>query len=279
MRSPDWQSAVTGSGLNIPMRAEQKDPHAAAWQCAEFRFYEELNDFLPAAQRKRAFEWRFRGTPSVKDTIEAIGVPHTEVDLVLVDGRSVDFAAKLHGGERVAVYPVFERLDISPLIRLRPAPLRMTRFVVDVHLGTLARHLRLLGYDTAWRSDLTDEAIIALSRHQGRIILTRDKGILKDGRVTHGYWLRATERLAQLEEVVRALQLGPDFEAFTRCLECNGLLRDVPRQSVAANVPLQVFLVYRDFARCEDCGRIYWSGSHRERLDAVVTRARAAAGR
>ncbi|HUH00015.1 MAG TPA: twitching motility protein PilT, partial [Gammaproteobacteria bacterium] len=108
---------------------------------SEFRFYEELNDFLPEARRRRTFEWRFRGTPSVKDTIEAIGVPHTEVDLVLVDGRSVGFEVRLRGGERVAVYPVFERLDISPLVRLRPEPLRVTRFVADVHLGTLARHL------------------------------------------------------------------------------------------------------------------------------------------
>ncbi|HUF82235.1 MAG TPA: DUF5615 family PIN-like protein, partial [Burkholderiales bacterium] len=97
--------------------------------------------------------------------------------------------------------------DISPLVRLRPEPLRVTRFVADVHLGTLARHLRLLGFDTVWRNDLEDDAIIALARDERRIILTRDKGILKDGRVTHGYWLRATEPLAQVEEVVRVLQL------------------------------------------------------------------------
>jgi uncharacterized protein len=259
------------------MPRARDDPHAAPSQRAEFRFYAELNDFLPPARRHCAFEWRFRGTPSVKDTIEAIGVPHTEIDLVLVDGRSVSFGEKLTGGERVAVYPVFERLDISPVIRLRPAPLRVTRFVADVHLGTLARHLRLLGFDTAWRNDLEDETIIALSRDEGRIILTRDKGILKDGRVTHGYWLRATEPLAQLEEVVRALQLGGQFEPYTRCLECNGTLEPITRRQAVRAVPLQVFLVYREFSRCEGCGRVYWSGSHRRRLDEVVARARAAA--
>jgi uncharacterized protein len=253
------------------------DPHAARWHSAEFRFYEELNDFLPEARRKQAFAWSFRGTPSVKDTIEAIGVPHTEVDLVLVDGRSVGFDHLLRGGERVAVYPVFERLDISPVVRLRPAPLRETRFIVDVHLGTLARHLRLLGFDTLWRNDLDDESIIALARDERRIILTRDKGILKDGRVTHGYWLRATDPLLQLDEVVRALQLGPGFESYTRCLECNGVLRPVPREEVAREVPLQVFLAFRDFSRCERCGRVYWAGSHRARLDAVIDRARVAA--
>ena len=190
-----------------PESIARDDPHAVPLHRAEFRFYEELNDFLPAARRRRAFEWAFRGTPSVKDTIEAIGVPHTEVDLVIVDGRSVGFGEKLYGGERVAVYPVFEAIDISPLVRLRPAPLRVTRFVADVHLGTLARHLRLLGFDTVWRNDLEDDTIISLATEERRIILTRDKGILKDGRVTHGYWLRATEPLAQVEEVVCALQL------------------------------------------------------------------------
>jgi uncharacterized protein len=253
------------------------DAHAPRFNVAEFRFYEELNDFLPPARRKRASEWRFRGTPSVKDTIEAIGVPHTEIDLVLVDGRSVGFGHRLHGGERVAVYPVFERLDITPLVRLRPRPLRVTRFVVDVHLGTLARHLRLLGFDTLWRNDLDDECIIESARSGPRIILTRDKGILKDGRVTHGYWLRATEPLRQVEEVVRALQLGPDFEIYTRCLECNGMLHGIRRIEAARAVPLQVFLVHRDFSRCEGCGRVYWPGSHRARLDAVIERARAAA--
>lgn len=251
---------------------------SAAEHSAQFRFYEELNDFLPAVRRQRAFEWRFRGTPAVKDTIEAIGVPHTEVDLVLVDGRSVGFGHRLHGGERVAVYPVFERLDIAPLIRLRPKPLRVTRFVADVHLGTLARHLRLLGFDTLWRNDLDDLTIITSAQAERRIILTRDKGILKDGRVTHGYWLRATDPLLQVEEVVRALQLGPEFAAYSRCLECNGLLRSISRAAAARAVPLQVLLVYRDFSRCAGCGRVYWPGSHCERLDGVIARAQAAAG-
>jgi uncharacterized protein len=253
------------------------DPHAAPWHSAQFRFYEELNDFLPEARRKRDFEWRFRGTPSVKDTIEAIGVPHTEIDLVLVDGRSVGFDEKLHGGERVAIYPVFERLDISPVIRLRPEPLRVTRFVVDVHLGTLARHLRLLGLDTLWRNDLDDETIIASALAERRIVLTRDKGILKDGRVTHGYWLRSIDPLAQLEEVVRAFQLGSQLAPYSRCLECNAVLRSISRAAAARAVPLQVWLVYRDFSRCEGCGRVYWGGSHRERLDTVIARARLAA--
>jgi len=260
------------------MAVPPDDPHAKPVREAEFRFYEELNDFLPPARRKCGFVHRFTDTPSVKDTVEALGVPHTEIDVILVDGESVGFGHRLRGGERVAVYPVFERLDVSPLVRLRPAPLRVTRFIADVHLGTLARYLRLLGFDTVWRNDLGDEEIIDRALAERRIILTRDIGILRNGRVTHGYWLRSTDPVAQLEEVVRALQLGPAFEPYTRCLECNGECVPIRRREAARVVPLQVFLVYRDFRRCAGCGRIYWPGSHLRRLDGVIERARAAAG-
>ncbi len=116
--------------------------HKAIVRTSTFRFYEELNDFLPARFRKKSFEYSFTGTPSVKNCIESIGAPHTEVDLILVDGVSVDFETLLEGGEKVSVYPVFETLDISPVIRLHPKPLRESRFVVDVNLGKLAQKLR-----------------------------------------------------------------------------------------------------------------------------------------
>lgn len=250
------------------------DPHGRASHEIEIRFYAELNDFLPPNRRQQALSYAFHGTPSVKDTIEAIGVPHTEVDVILVDGRSVGFDHRLHGSERVAVYPVFERFDISPLTRLRPAPLRVTRFLADVHLGTLARYLRLLGFDTAWERDLTDEVIVDIALDEKRIILTRDKGILKNSRVTHGYWLRHTDPLEQLDEVVRAIDLGRTINPYTRCMECNGELRTVERSAVAHSVPLQVFLVYRDFKQCQRCHRIYWKGSHLRRLDKIIERVR-----
>ena len=256
--------------------ANPEDPHARRLQTAEFRFYAELNDFLPRGRRQRAFGYRFHGTPSVKDTIEAIGVPHTEVDVILVDGHSVGFDYLLMGGERVAVYPVFERYDVSPLTRLRPAPLRKSRFIADVHLGTLARNLRLLGFDTLWERDLDDEAIIGIAHDDERIILTRDTGILKNGRVTHGYWVRSTDPEEQLEEVVAAIDLAGAVRPYTRCMECNGELEQVERQDVARSVPLQVFLVYRDFRRCQRCHRIYWRGSHLKRLDSIVANARRA---
>jgi uncharacterized protein with PIN domain len=245
-------------------------PHARTRRRTEIRFYAELNDFLPPDRRQRSFTHEFTGTPSVKDTIEAIGVPHTEVDVILVDDKSVDFEYLLYGGERVAVYPVFERFDVSPVTRLRPQPLRETRFVADVHLGTLARYLRLLGFDTAWRKDLEDEEIIEISLEEKRIILTRDKGILKHGSVTHGYWLRATDPMEQLEELVSALDLSKRIEPYSRCMECNGMLESISRTEAAKTVPLQVFLVYRDFRRCDGCQRVYWPGSHQKRLDRII---------
>jgi len=250
------------------------DPHARVSHEIEIRFYAELNDFLQPERRQRAFRYTFHGTPSVKDTIEAIGVPHTEVDVILVDDRSVGFKHLLQGGERVAVYPVFERYDVSPIQRLRPAPLRVTRFIADVHLGSLARNLRLLGFDTIWERDLADETIVEIARDEQRIILTRDKGILKNGRVTHGYWLRSTDPLRQLDEVIRAIDLGRDIEPYTRCMECNGELQSAERSAVAHAVPLQVFLIYRDFMQCRRCHRVYWQGSHLRRLDKIIERAR-----
>lgn len=241
---------------------------------SEFRFYEELNDFLPAALRKRSFAHRYAGTPSVKDVIEALGVPHTEIDLILVDGQSVRFDRKLHGGERVAVYPMFERFDIAPLYRLRPKPLREPRFVADVHLGKLARFLRLLGFDTRYRNTLDDAELVRISTRERRILLTRDRGLLKHKALTRGYWIRATAAEQQVREVVAALSLTRNARPFTRCMSCNGALEPVPRSAVADCVPVRVHRSFRKFARCRSCQRVYWRGTHFERLRKLVTRAR-----
>jgi hypothetical protein len=238
--------------------------HPAA--SAEFRFYEELNDFLAPARRRVSFAYSVAGTRSVKDAIEAIGVPHTEVDLILVDGLSVGFERVLRGGERVAVYPVFERLDIAPLQHLRPRPLREPRFVLDTHLGKLARHLRMAGFDCLYRNDYCDNEIINAALAEHRIILTRDLGLLKQRLVTHGYYVRHTEAGEQLREVVRALQLEPALRPFTRCRECNAELRVVPKAEVEARLPQKVRAAYARFQLCPGCGRIYWEGSHYARL-------------
>ena len=237
---------------------------------AEFRFYEELNDFLPEERRKRAFPIEIDRARSVKDAIESAGVPHTEVDLILVDGRSVDFTHLLRGGERVAVYPMFEALDISPVVRLRPLPLRDPRFVADGHLGKLARHLRMAGFDTLWTNHWDDDEIVSIAAVQKRTILTRDKGMLRRREVERGYFVRATESEAQLAEVVRALQLERLLAPFTRCRECNVPLEEVAREAVLDRLPEKVRDAYDRFKRCPGCERIYWEGTHFQRMKGVL---------
>jgi uncharacterized protein with PIN domain len=235
-----------------------------------FRFYAELNDFLPVERRYKDFLRTVRGTPSVKDTIEALGVPHTEVDLILVDGVSVGFERLLVGGERVAVYPAFERLDIGHVTRLRPTPLREPRFVLDVHLGKLARYLRLMGFDTKYRNDYSDHDLVSSSVEERRVILTRDRGVLKHSAVTHGYWLRSTATREQLREVVRALDLRARVRPFTRCLECNGCLCSVDKTAIIDRIPAGIAREYDKFSQCDTCARVYWRGSHYDRLSSLL---------
>ncbi len=235
-------------------------------RAAEFRFYEELNDFLPREQRKRTFSYRFRGTPSVKDAIQALGVPHSAVDLILVDGEPVNFSHRLIGDERVAVYPVFESLDISPIHRLRARPLRRPHFVIDVHLGKCARYLRMLGFDCIYEPDWDDETIIDFALENRRIILTRDRGILKQTRVTHGYWVRSKNPVDQVREVLAALDLNAQIRPLTRCLDCNGVIHQVGKVQIGGEVDPAILSRFDAFWRCRDCGKIYWRGSHHARM-------------
>jgi uncharacterized protein with PIN domain len=237
---------------------------------AEFRFYEELNDLLPAERRKRTFLYDFCGEPAVKDVIEAIGVPHTEVDLILVNGASVGFDYRLQPGDRVAVYPVFESLDIGPVTRLRPRPLREPKFVCDVHLGKLARRLRLLGFDVAYRNNATDPELVETALAQRRIILTQDRGILKLKKVTHGYLVRSPDVRQQVVEVTKRFDLVSRIDPFSRCTQCNGLIRAVDKADVEAALQPRTREYYQEFFRCEACGKIYWMGSHYRRMAADV---------
>jgi len=294
--------------------------HARPQSTCEFRFYEELGDFLAPARRKRSFLHAFDGTPSVKDRIESLGVPHTEVDLILVDGEPVPFSHRLTGGERVAVYPMFERFELGQANRLRPAPLREPRFVLDVHLGRLASYLRLLGFDTLYRNDYEDDELERISRAEHRILLSRDTGLLKRSTVTHGAFVHTTDPRRQLREVLDRFQLDARIRPFSRCARCNGKveavgampdehdpdrqppkerdpppgeperrdpghappsrdpgappqIRDPGRQApekqrrMSHAVPANVLAGHAGaLSRCDDCGQIYWPGSHLMRL-------------
>jgi uncharacterized protein with PIN domain len=235
---------------------------ATAW----FRFYEELNDFILSEQRQRRFDRTFTERASVKDMIEALGVPHTEIDLILVNGRSVDFSYLVQDGDQISVYPVFESFDITPVLRLRPAPLRDPRFVVDVNLGKLARYLRLFGFDAWYRRDYADAELARLASDDKRIVLTRDVDLLKWRIITRGYFVRSTVPCRQISEVLARLDLYRSARPFTRCTRCNGGLIAVSKEQIAARLAPNTHRCFDRFWRCQGCGRIYWRGGHYERM-------------
>lgn len=242
---------------------------------ASIRFYEELNDFLPAKKRKVRFEHRFFGNPSIKDFVESLGVPHPEIDLIMVNGNSVGFNYQINDGDDIAVYPVFESFDISSLQKLRPMPLRQPKFVLDVHLGALARYLRILGMDVLYENHLGDREIIAISIEQKRAILTRDIGILKHSKVTHGYFVRNIDPQKQVSEVLKRFDLIGQIKEFTRCLECNSILKPIAKEAIIDRLPEKVREHYDDYSICTGCNRIYWAGTHyhhlRKKIEEIIS--------
>lgn len=239
---------------------------------AKFRFYAELNDFLGTARRQVSFPYPFNGAPAIKDVIEALGVPHTAVDVILANGISVDFDHRLQPGDQVSVYPVFESLDITPIIRLREEPLRRIAFILDVHLGKLARLLRMLGFDTLYRNDYEDPEIIRTALKERRIILTRDRGILKNSLVTHGYWIRAEDPEDQVREVLERFDLIARIDPFRRCIACNGLIEEVSKEKVLDRLPPKTKTSYDEFHICSGCGKVYWQGSHYRAMKDLIGR-------
>jgi uncharacterized protein with PIN domain len=173
-------------------------------------------------------------------------------------------------GDRVSLYPLFEALDVAPALRLRPRPLRETRFLVDAHLGRLARYLRLLGFDTRFHNDLGDPALVQLARAEHRILLTRDRALLMHRALSHGCYLRAGPTWVQLEYLIRRLDLVGSLNPFTRCMRCNGLLAPVTQAEVVEALPLRVRAGFERFWRCGGCEQVYWQGSHYQRLAARI---------
>ena len=244
----------------------------------QMRVYEELNDFLPPRRRKVRFIHEFQRRASIKDMIEALGVPHTEIDLILVNGQSVDFSHIVQDGDHISVYPLFEAFDIQPLVRVRPHPLRVSRFVLDVHLGKLARYLRLLGFDTLYRNDYDDAELAHLASRERRILLTRDRDLLKRAVVTHGYYVRAVEPRRQVEEVVARLDLYRAIQPLQRCARCNGLLAEVSKQKVWERLPPETRRSIEIYWECGVCSQLYWEGSHMPHIRRFIDSLQARAG-
>ena len=234
------------------------------------RFYAELNDHLPSHLQYHTLEQPLVTPTSAKDFIEGFGVPHTEIDLILINGVSAGFDRLVHPGDRLSVYPVFESFDIAPEVRVRPQPLRDSRFVLDVHLGKLAAYLRMLGFDAWYRSCSPDKELAEISSAERRILLTRDRGLLMRSQVTHGYWLRLSDSRRQVTEIVDRFDLARAIRPFTRCMACNAPLADISKDRVRGLVPPRIAELHDEFRQCPDCGRIYWRGSHYRRMESWI---------
>jgi len=234
------------------------------------RFYEELNDFLPYEKKKKSYKIFVNGSPSVKNVIEREGVPHTEVDLILVNSNSVNFTYHVKNNDYISVYPVFESFDIKNVTKLRETPLRIIKFILDVHLGKLARYLRLLGFDSLYDNGYKDDEIAELSNKDNRIILTRDKGLLQRKNVKRGYWIRSLKIENQIKEVVKRFDLYNKIKPFKRCMICNGNIKEIKKDMLQYKIDKYIFNNYNCFYICLSCNKIFWKGNHYPNLEKII---------
>ena len=206
--------------------------------------------------------------------IESLGVPHTEIDLILANGQPGGFSYLLQDGDNISVYPIFRSIDISTFKLSRDIEGEV-RFVLDAHLGKLAAYLRALGFDSLYQTDCQDEVLARISAEQQRILLTRDRGLLKRSIVTHGYLIRETGSHRQRAEVVRRFNLLSSITPFRRCLHCNSLLRRVPKERIRERLLPETRWLYKEFTLCPGCNRVYWKGSHYEHMKRMIDSIRA----
>jgi uncharacterized protein with PIN domain len=220
---------------------------------ARFRFAEALSAFLQPAHRGRPFAYACARAATLKNAIEALGVPHTEVGAITVNGEAATLQRTVRDGDLVEVEPY--RYEQGSL-----------RFLADAHLGGLARFLRMLGYDTAHDQRWTDAEMRRIAHEEERVVLTRDRDLLKCRDVARGCYVRALKPAAQLAEVTARYQLHERARPFTLCLCCNVPLEGIPKATVSGRVPERVLQLHQDFTHCPGCGRIYWPGTHYQRM-------------
>ncbi len=235
-----------------------------------FRFYEELNDFLPKHRRKTDFEAKFKGKRSIKDMIEALGVPHTEIDLILVNGNSVDFNYILQDEDRVSVYPVFESLNITDVTQLRKIPLRRNKFLADINLGNIVKYMRVLGLDLYYDSLLSTREIIEISKRENRVILTKNRKLLKFKDVSHVIFIRPGTTTEQIRLIIDYLDIKDNIKPFSRCLRCNTLLNNVLKEKILDRIPPKTKEFCDEYVQCKSCDKIYWKGTQFINMKKVV---------
>ena len=226
---------------------------------ASFLFFGELEDLIRAPRTGGAIKCRFRGRQSVKHLIEALHVPHTEVGEIRVNGVTVVFSYLVKDGDRVMVFPATSAEgETTP------------RFVADNHLGKLATYLRILGFDTWYRNDYQDKELAEVACQEGRILLTRDRGLLMRRVVKSGYCVRSREPRQQLGEVLRRYDLFDNIQPFRRCLRCNSPLIPVSKKDVIHRLQPLTRRYYHEFRLCPECDQVYWKGSHYEHMEAFL---------
>jgi uncharacterized protein len=224
----------------------------------------DLDFFLGSKRRDRSIQRSLSEKASVKDVIESCGVPHPEVDLILIDGEAVDFDYPVTNDAEIAVYPPgIETLNFK---EKRLQVRIITQFVADGHLGKLVRNLRLLGVDVAYDPAAEDRQLVEIASRDKRALLTRDRRLLMHAAVEHGYYPRSQNPLEQTIEVLRRFDLGPTLLPFSRCLCCNSLLEPTEKEKVISQLEPLTRIYYDEFRRCTGCGQVYWSGSHFEKL-------------
>ncbi|HEY5767981.1 MAG TPA: Mut7-C RNAse domain-containing protein [Candidatus Udaeobacter sp.] len=240
------------------------------------RFHRDLSIFLGSKAGDAVIERRLGEKTSIKDIIESCGVPHPEVDLILVDEQTVGFDHPLANDAKVEVFPVENRGTARTEKQLQTVCI--ARFVTDGHLGALTRNLRLLGFDVAYEQNADDRQLLEAMARENRALLTRDRRLLMHAIVQHGYYPRSQNADEQTVEVVRRFNLSDLIAPFTRCLRCNAPLEEAAKADIIDKLEPLTKIYYDQFCRCPDCKQIYWSGSHfpklQKRIEEIRSRTR-----
>lgn len=223
---------------------------------------------LTSRQRRRSqpLVLELNRRTSVKDLLEAQGVPHTEIHRLTINGVEEDFTAIVGPNDRIEAFGMPAPVDLTVPTRLRPETLSAIRFAADANVGRLAGLLRLAGLDTFYDKDLHDEELARLASSEQRVLLTRDLALLKRKGVLFGHLVRAAEPYAQLREIITLFGLTSRLQPFSRCLHCNSLLQPVTKEAVFDRLEPLTKKYYDEFKLCPGCRQIYWAGSHQERI-------------
>ncbi|WDP92828.1 MAG: hypothetical protein HUN04_25135 [Desulfobacter sp.] len=231
------------------------------------RFSEDLFFFI---RHKHRTPWRtpdIRRRASVKDIIESLGVPHTEVGEIRFNGGAVDFNFIPGPPGTLEVTGIDPPFEVFRPSLLRPRPLKRFRFIADLNVMKLGRYMILLGFDVCLARAMADGQIAEQADAQGRIVLTRDTRLLFRKKNRFARRIRENLPMAQLLETLHFFGLSPaPHRFFTRCVRCNRPLAPVGKAKVYHLLEPKTQKYFHDFLRCPGCGQVFWKGSHHDRI-------------